>query len=133
VSIERDLKAMSAEMRRMAKAAPKAVVDEVGKQALRLVLTGFDRAKAPSGVRWAPLREGTGKPLEGSGQLRGSIKLYPNARSFKITSDSPHGSYHQDGTEHIPARPFLPEERLSPTFERVLETAAEKALDRLSK
>lgn len=133
MSIERDLRALAAEMRKMAREAVPAVVDGVGEDALRLVLLGFDAARAPSGVAWAPLKRGTGKPLEGTGALRGGIKLLPSSRGFKLTSDASYGAYHQEGTDHMPARPFLPSDTLSPTLERSLEAAAERALDKVSR
>jgi phage gpG-like protein len=133
VSVESDLREMADEMRRMAKEAPKAVSKAVGESSLRLVLQGFDQAKSPKGTPWAPLKEGTGKPLEGTGKLRGGIRLRPVRDGFVLTSDSPHGIYHQEGTERMPARPFLPDSDLHPTLERKLSDAADKALDKVSK
>lgn len=92
----------------------------------------FDEGSSPSGVPWAPLKRerrrkrerrtkkgkgggGSGqKPLRNTGILMQSVtaggvghveQLGPSGLVYGTTV--PYAGYHQRGTRHIPARPFL--------------------------
>lgn len=132
-SVSKELSELAREMRRLAKQAPKAVSRALGDTSHGLVVRGFDEAHAPSGASWAPLKDGAGRPLDDTGALRRSVRLETKRLGFRLTSDTPYGAYHQEGTRTVPARPFLPEEQLSPGFERALEAAADRALEDLLK
>ena len=79
----------------------------------------FDRAQAPDGTRWAPLKPRTLKrkqrrkrPLDilvDSGDLRDLMRYHVTADRLEFGTDRKYGATHQfgDPRRNIPARPFL--------------------------
>ncbi len=101
----------------------------------RLVYSTFSAHRAPDGAPWAPLkrpRVGIGGVLLKTGDLRDrASQPVVTAGGFVMTA--PDGkSVHQYGSRkrNLPARPFFPGDRLPPTWERVMASAADDALER---
>lgn len=73
----------------------------------------FLSKKAPDGVSWASLapstqaKKGNNNILVHSGDLQNSIHHYVGHNNVVIGTDRHYSQYHQLGTKHIPARPFL--------------------------
>ena len=77
----------------------------------------FFEQRSPDGQAWAPLKKPRGRghnpssrALFDSGKLFESItyeELGADAVAVGFTHDAFYGKFHQDGTRHIPARPFL--------------------------
>lgn len=67
------------------------------------------------------------QPLIDTGHLWHSI----TARENRIVSDAEYARYHQDGTKHIPARPFLPvyKDTVNPKARRIIETTLNRKLE----
>jgi phage gpG-like protein len=57
--------------------------------------------------RWKPLTQRSGKPLNKSGVLKGSIRAMIIGHTVKIATDTPYAQYQQEGTRTIPARRFI--------------------------
>lgn len=113
--------------------AQKPVAKALAKSAAELALEGYDAARSPAGVAWAPIkrpRPGS-RPLVRTRALRESATspyVYPEGFTFVST---PWGSHHQFGAPraHIPARPFWPDPESLPTaWEMRMADAAERAL-----
>lgn len=73
----------------------------------------FADKQAPNGVKWADLlpntqdKKGNNNILVQSGDLMASITHHANATSTMVGTSESHGVYHQFGTAHMTARPFL--------------------------
>lgn len=73
----------------------------------------FATKTAPSGVKWANLlpqtqaKKGNNNILVQSGNLMQSITYHATPNSMQIIADKPYGKFHQKGTKHMVARPFL--------------------------
>jgi phage gpG-like protein len=97
---------------------------------VRLVLRGFAEGRSPDGARWAPLRTPRpgGSVLVRTGALRSAVSA-PTVRhdGFTLTSTS-YGSFHQHGTRKMPARPFLPGERLPLSWESEMQRDLDRVL-----
>lgn len=110
------------------------VVAALGETAERLVASGFSAHRAPDGTPWAPLKRpriGLGGPLLRTGDLRSEAsRANYGPNGFVMRVDSPK-AVHQRGFKrrNLPARPFYPSAQLPPTWEAVLETAADAALE----
>lgn len=89
---------------------------------------------------WPPLAESTIKrkakknlspnPLMATGNMKRSLAIKnPTPDSIEIGSYTDYASYQQFGTNHIPARPFMPEEggTLTPAAEREVSAAMQSA------
>ncbi|MFB2537798.1 phage virion morphogenesis protein [Acinetobacter sp. c3-l95] len=74
----------------------------------------FSTKQSPDGVTWASLlpssveRKGNNSNiLIDSMDLMRSISYQADADSVRVGTDRHYGKYHQDGTPHMVARPFL--------------------------
>lgn len=73
----------------------------------------FADKQAPSGIAWENLLPSTQKQkgdnniLIDSGDLVRSLTHYASSNSVTVGVSEPYGVYHQLGTKHITARPFL--------------------------
>lgn len=74
----------------------------------------FADKQSPSGVQWAVLlpqtikaKNGRANILVDSGDLVRSITFHAAGDSVVVGTDRPYGKYHQTGTQHMVARPFL--------------------------
>lgn len=77
----------------------------------------FDQEKTPEGESWEKLNEDykkrrdaagyTGKMLQVTGDLVTSLNIDYGDSFAVIGASEPYGQYHQQGTEKMPARPFL--------------------------
>lgn len=88
------------------------LLKEIGDDETARTIRRFEEAKAPDGTSWAALKQprkrGGDLPLSDTGRLKGSITsqiLGDNV--VTIGSRVDYAPYHQFGTAHIPARPFL--------------------------
>ena len=79
----------------------------------------FENQTSPDGTPWADLDPKTkkskkGKPLYESGRMQESLSVFSTASSAgagfnaKAKNGFPYPAVHQFGSEHVPARPFLP-------------------------
>lgn len=91
-----------------------------------LIKREFLYTKSPYGVKWAPLKRPTGLP-----PIRG-LKDYFNVVSpnnvVHVGNDKFYAKFHQTGTRFMPARKFLPEGQLSPTWRDKIYKALTKAV-----
>ena len=91
---------------------------ELGDDEITRTLLRFEHGEAPDGSAWAGLKQSR-KPRKGqkgrsdqvlvdTGQLRNSItKQILGSSVLMIGSNADYAAWHQFGTRHIPARPFL--------------------------
>jgi len=87
------------------------MLDELGQDEKARVLMRFEHGEAPDGTTWQALKQprprGGGKPLQDTGVLMGSITAQVHGNTLQVGSATDYAHYHQFGTKHIPARPFL--------------------------
>lgn len=103
------------------------MLDELGQDEVARVLIRFEHSQAPDGTAWQALkqpRRPTKKrpayvpagqqripgdnPLRDWGVLQGSITAQViGKRRLQVGTDVSYAPFHQFGTQHIPARPFL--------------------------
>lgn len=75
----------------------------------------FSSKTAPDGTSWQQLKPSTVKQKKGRGggilvergDLMKSITHHATSHSVAVGTDRHYGKYHQVGTKHMPARPFL--------------------------
>lgn len=79
----------------------------------------FESKRDPQGISWEQLKPQTrdakrtdkgrlrGGILVDRGGLRKSITYHATSQSVAVGTDRHYGRYHQEGTRHMPARPFL--------------------------
>lgn len=79
----------------------------------------FESKRDPQGISWEQLKPQTkdakrtakgrlrGGILVDRGDLRKSITYHATTQSVAVGTDRHYGQYHQEGTRHMPARPFL--------------------------
>lgn len=111
--------------------APRRVARGLADEGELLVREGFARSQAPDGTVWRPLKSARARgrrPLLKTYALRDAATAAEvHAGGFTITTTS-YGSFHQDGTRRIPARPFFPGRTLPPAWAARMERAGEDAL-----
>lgn len=88
------------------------MLDELGQDEKARVLMRFENSEAPDGTTWQALKQprprGGDKPLQDTGVLMGSITAQVIGKhTLQIGTATDYAHYHQFGTKHIPARPFL--------------------------
>lgn len=88
------------------------LLDELGQDEKARVLMRFENAQAPDGTTWQALKHprprGGDKPLQDTGVLMGSITAQVIGKhTLQVGTATDYAHYHQFGTQHIPARPFL--------------------------
>ena len=87
------------------------MLDELGQDEVARVLMRFENSEAPDGTTWQALKQprprGGDKPLQDTGVLMGSITAQVHGNTLQIGTATDYAHYHQFGTQHIPARPFL--------------------------
>ncbi|MDV6376373.1 phage virion morphogenesis protein [Deinococcus arenicola] len=104
----------------------------LGKVALDLVQSGFDRRTDPYGVPWRPTR-GRNPILERTGTMRGAIRM--TAKAGKITvrttgKSSKYAVHHQYGTRYLPARKIMPDPgALPPAYNLALQEESRRFLE----
>lgn len=80
-----------------------------------LVLESFDGKKSPFGFFWDLLKKPKGlPPLAG---LKDFFDFSTQKNEVRVTNSKTYAVYHQEGTKTIPARPYLPEEKMSSHWE----------------
>ena len=79
----------------------------------------FESKRDPQGISWEQLKPQTrdakrtakgrlrGGILVDRGDLRKSITYHATSQSVAVGTDRHYGRYHQEGTRHMPTRPFL--------------------------
>ena len=102
------------------------MLDELGQDEVARVVQRFEQSRSPDGTTWQALkqpRRPTKKrpayvpagqqripgdnPLRDWGVLQGSITAQVHGNTLQIGTATDYAHYHQFGTQHIPARPFL--------------------------
>ena len=83
------------------------MLDELGQDEKARVLMRFENSTAPDGTRWDELTSRDGQPLMDTGVLYGSITAQVHGNTLQVGTATDYAHYHQFGTQHIPARPFL--------------------------
>ena len=83
---------------------------QLAEEALDLVKEGWRRQASPDGTPWAPKQRDDGRAiLVRFGALRASFQVVSaDASGFSIATSVSYGTFHQDGTRHMPARPMVP-------------------------
>nr|DAX15476.1 MAG TPA: virion morphogenesis protein [Caudoviricetes sp.]DAY37175.1 MAG TPA: virion morphogenesis protein [Caudoviricetes sp.] len=83
------------------------VLDELGEDEVTRVMLRFENSEAPDGSIWEDLKVRDGKPLMDTGRLYQSVVAHVANDSLQVGTNVSYAPYHQFGTQHIPARPFL--------------------------
>ena len=95
------------------------LLDELGEDEVERVMLRFENSEAPDGTPWQPLKRprplrqgqrgiGGDQPLMNIGNLYNSIEAQVIGKHrLQIGTATDYAHYHQFGTQHIPARPFL--------------------------
>ena len=88
------------------------LLDELGQDEKARVLMRFETSTAPDGTAWQALQRprprGDGQSLMDTGVLYGSITAQVIGKhTLQVGTATDYAHYHQFGTQHIPARPFL--------------------------
>ncbi len=89
------------------------LMDSIGKILEDSTIDRFATKKAPDGISWANLmpstqtKKGNHNILVQSGDLASSMTYYADKYSVTIGTPESYGIYHQLGTAHTTARPFL--------------------------
>lgn len=87
------------------------MLDELGQDEVARVMQRFEQSRSPDGTAWQALKRprprGGGRPLQDTGVLMGSITAQAHGNILQIGTATDYAHYHQFGTQHIPARPFL--------------------------
>ncbi len=99
----------------------------------------FTLGTDPYGTPWAPLKASTLRrhphrhdpPLTDTEGMRRSVTVQATMASIGVTVADPAG-YHQDGTDHMVARPIIPSDAhgLPPTWEAAIREAGQRVMDR---
>ena len=87
------------------------LLDELGQDEVARVVQRFEQSRSPDGTAWQALKRprprGGDRPLQDTGVLMGSITAQAPGNILPIGTATDYAHYHQFGTQHIPARPFL--------------------------
>lgn len=87
------------------------MLDELGQDEVARVVQRFEQSRSPDGTAWQALKRprprGGDRPLQDTGVLMGSITAQVHGNTLQIGTATDYAHYHQFGTLHIPARPFL--------------------------
>lgn len=87
------------------------LLDELGQDEVARVVQRFEQSRSPDGTAWQALKRprprGGDRPLQDTGVLMGSITAQAHGNILQIGTATDYAHYHQFGTQHIPARPFL--------------------------
>lgn len=87
------------------------MLDELGQDEVARVVQRFEQSRSPDGTAWQTLKRprprGGEHPLQDTGVLMGSITAQAHGNILQIGTATDYAHYHQFGTQHIPARPFL--------------------------
>lgn len=87
------------------------MLDDLGQDEVARVVQRFEQSRSPDGTAWQALKRprprGGDRPLQDTGVLMGSITAQMHGNTLQIGTATDYAHYHQFGTQHIPARPFL--------------------------
>nr|DAX93792.1 MAG TPA: virion morphogenesis protein [Caudoviricetes sp.] len=87
------------------------MLDELGQDEVARVVQRFEQSRSPGGTAWQVLKRprprGGDRPLQDTGVLMSSITAQVHGNTLQIGTATDYAHYHQFGTQHIPARPFL--------------------------
>lgn len=99
----------------------------------------FRESRTPSGEAWTPLlqetvakrRGTTAQPLRDTGRLATSVMTAHGLDHATVGTNVDYAGFHQHGTRHIPARPFMPEpEELAGDQSHLVLNALQDHIDR---
>ncbi len=114
ITIDIDSSAVNAALARLSQRVTNLTpaMREIGENIASEVDLTFRDTQDPYGNPWQalkkPRRDGSSKPLNDTGNLKGSITSSPSRDSVEIGTTEDYGATHQFGRDAIPARPFLP-------------------------
>lgn len=92
----------------------------------KLIEREFLSTKSPYGDRWAALKRPTGlPPIRG---LKDYFHVVSHNNVVHVGNEKFYAKFHQTGTRFMPARKFLPEGQLSPTWRDKIYKALTKAV-----
>lgn len=109
------------------------LVDDISRFTKLWFLTQYEKQQYDKGkgiVKWqARQKQKPTKLLVDTGRLKNSIRVYNKTTdSFRIATSVPYAHYHNEGTQNIPARPFLYQ---SNELDRQVEKLIEEKLNKL--
>lgn len=108
-------------------AAKRAILANVGEEAVELVREGFEKQSDPYGSRWKPTLRG-GRILQDSGRLRNSFhRRMVSSNEVRIGSSVSYGRYHQGGTRRMVRRAMVPFRGMPKKWEKRLAEVARLA------
>lgn len=125
------LRALRGGLARMASGkTARRVVKAIAHTALELAQEGFVAAMDPYGRAWKPLKYRSGQPLRDTGRLFNSLTVRSSSVSFSLLSNVAYSEFHQEGTKHIPRRPYFPDGRGIPSrWSREFKLTADELLE----
>lgn len=136
-SPDKAARAFAAMMRRSENLTP---AMKVGAEAIvRLIANTFQNSTSPTGVPWKELskktikkrKKNSDKPLLDSTRLsRSLLNASHGARSIRFGTNVEYAGFHQFGTRHIRARPFMP---ITAQGELTMAGPAKTVFDRISR
>ena len=111
------------------------VAKEASREIKKQIEKDFAKGQSPYGTAWAPLAPATlakGRtppPLTDTGKgLKGILVNPMRGAGISVVSTVGYMGVHQKGTPDIPARKFMPEGTLPPSWRRAIKRAADKVL-----
>ena len=121
-----DDKAVSLALRTAVKAVgkPKPLMQSVARIIKTRIQLAFRGERDPYGVPWKPLKSRQGQILTDTGRLSRSWNTRVTDTSAEVGTNVRYAAYHQFGTKHVPARPFLPTKGWPPKWRSAILTAA---------
>lgn len=90
----------------------------------KLIDKEFMATKSPYGERWAALKKPTGlPPIRG---LKDFFIVENKKNVVSVDHEKSYAKFHQTGTKFMPARSFLPKDKLGDTWEKKIGGAVSK-------
>ena len=108
-------------------AVKKRLLNAAAAEALTQVKLGFRGSKAPNGAPWKPLKVRDGRPLRDTGRLGNSFTVKISGQLVTLGTNVVYARFHQFGTPRIPARPMLPLSGLTPSWNKAITRAVDRA------
>lgn len=90
----------------------------------KLIDAEFMSTKSPYGERWSALKKPTGlPPIRG---LKDFFIVNNKKNVVSVDHEKSYAKFHQTGTKFMPARSFLPKDKLGDTWEKKIGNAVSK-------
>jgi phage gpG-like protein len=108
----------------------RALLANIGEEAVELVKEGFDRQGDPYGKAWKGTKRG-GRILQDTGALKNSFHRKSLSSSRVVIGPGVgYAGFHQSGTSRMVARPMLPNRGLPKTWSTRIKAIAEEVMRR---